>query len=39
MADNHGKFAGESLQAKSAYGEVWTKQGNEWKLLYAQKTK
>jgi hypothetical protein len=29
MADYSGKLAGESLQEKGAYGEVWTKQGNE----------
>jgi hypothetical protein len=39
MADYNGKFAGEPLQAKTAYGEVWTKRGNEWKLLYVQETK
>jgi hypothetical protein len=36
MADYSGKFEGEPLQATSAYGKVWTKQGNEWKLLYVQ---
>jgi hypothetical protein len=39
MADYSGKFAGEPLQAKCVYGEVWTKQGNEWKLLYVQETR
>ena len=39
MADYSGKFAGEPLQAKAAHGQVWTKQGNEWKLLYVQETK
>jgi len=39
MAEYSGKFAGEPLQAKTAYGEVWTKQGGEWKLLYVQETK
>jgi hypothetical protein len=34
-----GKLAGQPLQAKCVYGEVWTKQGNEWKLLYVQETK
>jgi hypothetical protein len=39
MADYSGKLAGEPLQAKCIYGEVWTKRGNEWKLLYVQETK
>ena len=39
MADYSGKLAGEPLQAKCVYGEVWTKQANEWKLLYVQETK
>jgi hypothetical protein len=39
MADYSGKLAGQPLQAKCVYGEVWTKQGNEWKLLYVQETK
>jgi hypothetical protein len=39
MAEYSGKFAGEPVQAKTAYGEIWTKQGSEWKLLYAQETK
>lgn len=39
MADYSGRFAGEPLQAKCAYGEVWTKQGNEWRLLYVPETR
>jgi hypothetical protein len=39
MAEYSGKFAGEPLQAKTAYGEIWTKHGNDWKLLYVQETK
>ena len=39
VADYSGKLAGEPLQAKSVYGEVWTKPGNEWKLLYVQETR
>jgi hypothetical protein len=39
MADYSGKVAGEPLQAKCVYGEVWTKQANEWKLLYVQETR
>jgi hypothetical protein len=38
MADYGGKIAGECLQAKSAYSQVWAKQGNEGKLLYVQET-
>lgn len=39
IAEYSGKFAGEPLQSKAAYGELWTKHGNEWKLLYVQETK
>lgn len=39
LADYSGKYAGGPLQAKTAYGEVWTRQGDEWKLLYVQETK
>jgi hypothetical protein len=39
IAEYSGKFAGEPLQSKAAYGELWTKHGNEWKLLYVQETR
>ena len=39
MAEYSGKYSGEPLQAKTAYGEVWTKHSNQWKLLYVQETK
>jgi hypothetical protein len=39
LAEYSGKFAGEPLQSKAAYGELWTKHGNEWKLLYVQETR
>jgi hypothetical protein len=39
IAEYSGKFEGKPLQSKAAYGELWTKQGNEWKLLYVQETR
>jgi hypothetical protein len=38
LAEYTGKYEGKSLQSKTIYGEVWTKHGNEWKLLYVQET-
>ena len=39
LADYSGSYAGQPVDAKTAYGEVWVKRGNDWKLLYAQETK
>lgn len=30
---------GQSVREKAAYGEVWVRRGNDWKLLYVQETK
>jgi hypothetical protein len=34
-----GAYEGTPLQMSTVYGEVWIKQGNAWKLLWAQETK
>lgn len=34
-----GAYEGTPLQMSTVYGEVWVKQGNTWKLLWAQETK
>ena len=39
LADYSGSYGGQPVDAKTAYGEVWVKRGNDWKLLYAQETK
>ena len=39
LADYSGSYAGQPVDAKTAYGEIWVKRGNDWKLLYAQETK
>lgn len=31
--------SGQSAHEKAAYGEVWIRRGNDWKLLYVQETK
>jgi len=33
-----GKSGGEISKAKSVFGEVWIRSGNEWKELYMQET-
>jgi len=38
LAHYEGKAGGESINANSAFGEVWVKAGNGWKGLYAQET-
>ena len=38
IADYEGKTGGETAKAKSVFGEVWTRTGNEWKALYMQET-
>jgi hypothetical protein len=38
IAQYEGKSGGESSKAKSVFGEVWTRSGNEWKALYLQET-
>ena len=38
IAQYEGKTDGESSKAKSVFGEVWTRSGNEWKALYLQET-
>jgi hypothetical protein len=38
IAQYEGKTGGESSKAKSVFGEVWTRSGNEWKALYLQET-
>jgi hypothetical protein len=38
IAQYEGKSGGENLKAKSVFGEVWIRTGNEWKALYMQET-
>lgn len=38
VAQYEGKSGGEVSKAKSAFGEVWVRAGNEWKALYMQET-
>lgn len=38
IAQYEGKPGGEVSKAKSVFGEVWIRAGNEWKDLYMQET-
>ena len=38
LAHYEGKAGGQPIQANTAYGEIWVKRGNDWKLLYVQET-
>ena len=38
IAQYEGKTGGEVSKAKSVFGEVWIRTGNEWKGLYMQET-
>jgi hypothetical protein len=38
IAQYEGKSGGETSKAKSVFGEVWTRSGNDWKNLYLQET-
>jgi len=38
VAQYEGKTGGEVSKAKSVFGEVWVRTGNEWKDLYMQET-
>jgi hypothetical protein len=38
IAQYEGKSGGETSKAKSVFGEVWIRDGNEWKELYMQET-
>ena len=38
IASYEGKSAGQVAKAKSVFGEVWIRVGNEWKDLYLQET-
>ena len=38
IAQYEGKSGGEVSKAKSAFGEVWIRDGNEWKAFYMQET-
>jgi hypothetical protein len=38
VAQYEGKTGGEVAKAKSVFGEVWVRSGNEWKALYMQET-
>jgi len=38
IAQYEGKSGGETSKAKSVFGEVWIRAGNEWKDLYMQET-
>ncbi len=38
IAQYEGKSAGEISKGHSVFGEVWIRDGNEWKALYMQET-
>jgi hypothetical protein len=38
LAEYEGKSGGQSSKAKSVFGEVWIRAGNDWKALYMQET-
>ncbi|HEX4784802.1 MAG TPA: nuclear transport factor 2 family protein [Candidatus Sulfotelmatobacter sp.] len=38
IAQYEGKSGGETSKGHSVFGEVWTRSGNEWKVLYMQET-
>jgi hypothetical protein len=38
LAQYEGKTGGEVSKAKSVFGEVWVRTGNEWRDLYMQET-
>jgi hypothetical protein len=38
IAQYEGKSGGEVSKAKSVFGEVWIRSGNDWKALYLQET-
>jgi hypothetical protein len=38
IAQYEGKTGAETSKAKSVFGEVWIRDGNEWKDLYMQET-
>lgn len=38
IAQYEGKSGGEISKGHSVFGEVWTRDGNEWKALYMQET-
>jgi hypothetical protein len=38
IAQYEGKSGAETSKAKSVFGEVWTRSGNDWKSLYLQET-
>jgi hypothetical protein len=38
IAQYEGKSGGETSKAKSVFGEVWIRAGNEWNALYMQET-
>jgi hypothetical protein len=37
-AQYEGKSGGEVAKGNSIFGEVWTRSGNDWKVLYLQET-
>jgi hypothetical protein len=38
IAQYEGKSGGQSSKAKSVFGELWVRAGNEWKASYMQET-
>ena len=38
-AQYSGSYANEPIHMKALYGEVWIKNGSQWKLLWVQETK
>jgi hypothetical protein len=38
VAHYESKSGGQTAKADSVFGEVWTREANEWKALYIQET-
>jgi hypothetical protein len=38
VAHYESKSGGQATKANSVFGEVWTREGNDWKALYVQET-
>ena len=38
VAHYESKSGGQTAKANSVFGEVWTREGNDWKALYVQET-
>jgi hypothetical protein len=38
VAEYSGKAGGESMHVRAAFGEIWVRQGKDWKCSYSQST-